>query len=367
MFVIYFVLIMIIILPIWAVFYADSRHPQFGRKWQALLEFLGAPEIVMHAASYPIRSIFLVYVVWCWTWDTKASKTGRRFWLALRHRRFWRHFAAYFPISLRRDGPELDPNKNYLFGYHPHGIISVGALCNFGTCATGFHKLFPGIDIRLLTLESNFRIPLFREYLLGLGINDASRESCINNLTRAPNASIMLVVGGAAESLYAKPGNNDLVLATRKGFVKIALTTGASLVPVFSFGETDVFAVWQNDKFGRIQKRMQKALGFAMPLFYGRALSSGMFFRAFGSVAGILPLRMPVVSVVGRPIACPKIQNPTQEDVDMYHAKYCEELQRIHDKYRKEYCTHREEIVSRVYPSKANLFRMGSLRELKIT
>ena len=46
-----------------------------------------------------------------------------------------------------------------------------------------------------------------------------------------------MIVGGAAESLEAFPGQYRLVLRKRKGFIRIALETGASLVPVFSFGE----------------------------------------------------------------------------------------------------------------------------------
>ena len=32
---------------------------------------------------------------------------------------------------------ELDPQKNYLFGYHPHGVISLGVTAergNFSSC-----------------------------------------------------------------------------------------------------------------------------------------------------------------------------------------------------------------------------------------
>ena len=43
------------------------------------------------------------------------------------------------------------------------------------------------------------------------------------------------------QSLYAAPGKHDLVLSRRKGFVKIALRTGASLVPVYCFGENNTF------------------------------------------------------------------------------------------------------------------------------
>ena len=46
---------------------------------------------------------------------------------------------------------------------------SVQAVVNFAVGATGFRDFFPGIDLRLLTLSGNFRLPLVREYLMGMG------------------------------------------------------------------------------------------------------------------------------------------------------------------------------------------------------
>jgi hypothetical protein len=51
---------------------------------------------------------------------------------------------------------------------------------------------------------------------------------------------LTIVVGGAAESLSARPGTADLTLKRRMGFIKLAMRQGADLVPVFSFGENDV-------------------------------------------------------------------------------------------------------------------------------
>jgi len=49
-----------------------------------------------------------------------------------------------------------------------------------------------------------------------------------------PGQSLTIVVGGATESLSAVPGTNDLTLKRRMGFIKLAVTEGADLVPVFS-------------------------------------------------------------------------------------------------------------------------------------
>jgi 2-acylglycerol O-acyltransferase 2 len=76
--------------------------------------------------------------------------------------------------------------------------------------------------------------------LLALGICSVSKPSCANILSLGPGNAITIVIGGAAESLAAHPGTNDLTLKKRFGFIKMAIREGADLVPVFSFGENDV-------------------------------------------------------------------------------------------------------------------------------
>lgn len=49
------------------------------------------------------------------------------------------------------------------------------------------------------------------------------------------------MIGGAEEALNSRPDNYDLKLATRKGFVKLAIKHGAWLVPMYNFGETSAY------------------------------------------------------------------------------------------------------------------------------
>jgi 2-acylglycerol O-acyltransferase 2 len=162
-----------------------------------------------------------------------------------------------------------------LFGYHPHGIIAMGAVCTFASEGNGFSKLYPGIKPSLGTLASNFRIPFHRDYILAQGLCSVSRKSCKAVLSSGPGRSMAIVVGGAAESLVSRPGTINLVLKKRLGFVRIAVETGASLVPVLSFGENDMFKQVKNEDGSFIrtfQKKTQQILGFTFPLFYGRGI-----------------------------------------------------------------------------------------------
>jgi 2-acylglycerol O-acyltransferase 2 len=121
-------------------------------------------------------------------------------------------FPTFSPIELRKT-VDLPTNKNYIMGYHPHGIISVGAFVNFGTNATGFSRLFPGISHRLCTLAPNFKVPFLSTFLLSLGLISASRGSITSVVRRKKNAdgtvadgngkAAIIVVGGAEEALYA--------------------------------------------------------------------------------------------------------------------------------------------------------------------
>jgi len=146
------------------------------------------------------------------------------------------------------------------------------------------------------------------------------------------------VVGGAAESLAAHPGTANLTLKRRLGFLKVAIQHGADLVPVFSFGENDIFDQMANDPgslLWKLQKRFQKSFGFTLPLFYGRGLLNYNF--------GLIPYRRPIITVVGRPIHTEKKDKPTTEEVAAVQRLYIEELTRIWNTYKDSFARYRKQ------------------------
>lgn len=113
------------------------------------------------------------------------------------------------------------------------------------------------------------------DYIMAHGCCSVSKESCEYILNSGPGSSIAIVVGGAQESLAAKPGTLDLTLKKRLGFIKLALVNGADLVPTLAFGENDLYELYGSTRVSRtyqVQQFLKKVLGFTVPIFNGRGV-----------------------------------------------------------------------------------------------
>uniref|UniRef100_A0A8C3C0H5 Acyltransferase n=1 Tax=Cairina moschata TaxID=8855 RepID=A0A8C3C0H5_CAIMO len=237
---------------------------------------------LVFTSFWPISALYLAWVIF--DWDT-PEKGGRRL-PCLRRWPVWRHFRDYFPVKLVKTH-ELSPSHNYIIGSHPHGILCVGAFCNFVTGSTGFAEMFPGIRPSLTTLAGNFRLPLFREYLMSGGLCPVTRRAIGYLLSKnGTGNAVAIVIGGAAESLSCRPGITTLILKNRKGFVRMALQHG---------GLTSVRS------------------------------------------RGFLPYARPITTVVGEPVTVPKIEDPSRETVDMYHEMYVRSLLKLFNENKTKY------------------------------
>jgi len=296
--------------------------------------------------TWPLLIPYLIYTL-IFSEDSTDGQLRRRSEL-LRRSKIWSAFASYFPARLHRT-VRLEPTRKYIFGYHPHGIISHGAFAAFGTEALGFADLFPGITNTLLTLDSNFRVPFYRDYALALGLQSVSRESIENLLSKGGHnnagmgRAVTVVVGGARESLDARPHQLKLVLNSRKGFVKIAIRQGADLVPVLAFGENELYEQVDSDSHPyvhKLQMVVKKMMGFTVPLFHARGI--------FNYDVGLMPYRRAVNVVVGKPIAV-KQQGGTGSDgkvdqayLDEVHAAYVKELTDLWDQHKDTFAKERK-------------------------
>ena len=219
---------------------------------------------------------------------------------------------------------KLDPKKRYVFACHPHGIHCLH-ISQFTDFNSSFGKMFPGIvgNVTGLAAMVMFKLPLVREIFIGWGYKPASRKIASKAMEMGQN--IVVCTGGEEESMLTELGRDIVVLKNTKGFVRLALSHGASLVPVFGVGNTDCYKTYGFMMGARMW--LQRNAAIALPIFHGR------FFTP-------LPYKVPINCLIGEPIPTPvpKVRGAKPDDnlVDEYHAKYIEQLKSLHKKHVKD-------------------------------
>jgi Diacylglycerol acyltransferase len=125
-----------------------------------------------------------------------------------------------------------------------------------------------------------------------IGIVDASRDSARRSLENYPY-TIGISTGGVAEVFETNSSDECILLRERVGLIKLAIRTGADLVPCYIFGNTSLYRCWAGEGIPGLPRLLErfsrKVAGFATIAFWGR----------FGLP---IPFRAPLLAVTGKAI-----------------------------------------------------------------
>ncbi|KAF3422326.1 hypothetical protein E2986_12257, partial [Frieseomelitta varia] len=104
------------------------------------------------------------------------------------------------------------------------------------------------------------------------------------------------------------------------------------IVPVCSFGETNLFdqLIFPEGSFmKKLQNYIRKKFGVPLLYLIGRGFSQYCF--------SFIPRRTPITVVVGSPMDLPKIEEPTEEQINEYHGKFIDHLVDFFEKEKHKY------------------------------
>jgi len=261
----------------------------------------------------------------------------------LRDSEFFRSHFDYFPMTIHTNA-NLNSDSQYVFGVHPHGI-HCWPLSLFSCRKSSFFERFPNVKPCIgLAASILFWIPGVREVFLAMAYCDAGRSTAQKILNEGYN--LYVCTGGEAESMLTEKGKDRVVLEDRKGFIRLALSYGVDIVPIYGCGVTNVYKTYSAG--WTVRKWIQKNLGLALPVFHG------CFFG--------MPYSRPISVLVGKPIKTPKPEKvgykPDDKLVDEYHKKYMKALKDLFDEYKvkDEVVGYDESRVLEIVSSKKSLF-----------
>lgn len=179
----------------------------------------------------------------------------------------------------------------------------------------GSRVLFAGADVI-------FHVPLLRRVMTWWGCTRASAQTMKQTLQIPfPHNILLLNVDGIAGMFYGI-NQEQVVIERRRGFCKIALETGASLVPCYAFGANELYS----RKFGpdSLAAKISRAYHISFVFWTGR----------FGVPFGFLPCNQKLVVALGTPIDVEKREDPTKEEIDSLHTEFTLALRELFDRHK---------------------------------
>jgi len=246
----------------------------------------------------------------------------------------WKYWGKSFPMSFRFQH-QLDNKRQVIFAAFPHGVASIHHLSVVTDCC-GWFSSGQHHDRRDLGASVVFKIPIYRELLLWLGLVDAGRKTA--QAVLASGRSLYVLPGGVIEQVQTEEGKHN-IFAARKGFIRLAVEFGVDIVPVYCFGENDLFST--SNFLLEIRKWVCKKFYIGLPIAY----------RTFGSVPFVFPFcgpkKIPLTICFGSPVKVIQMspRDPEFEtEVERTHKKFLVHLQLLFDECKSE-CGYRDAVL----------------------
>ena len=175
-----------------------------------------------------------------------------------------------------------------------------------------------------------FLLPILNH--MAMPFSDASK-SVVDKALKDGNR-VGVSPGGIAEMFVPARHPNDeyILLAKRKGFIKMSIKHNVPVVPVYVFGGTKMF---HRLELPFIFEYLSKLLKISICIFFGRL--------------GLpIPFRQKLLYVMGRPLFPPSLEDGLgdgnveenesfQRKVDHFHNVFCDQIAKLFDRHKEHY------------------------------
>jgi len=218
-----------------------------------------------------------------------------------------------FETSNEQFRDEARKGKRYIVAVQPHGVISFVGLCSWVSAPPDLRR------IKTAAASAVLHTPILKHIMGIFGLTDASAANIRKVFkNEGVDGSVVIYIGGIAELFKSCLEEERLYISNRKGFVKIALREGVDIVPAYFFGNTSVLSVLKHGPLADLSRK----LGASLTWFWGKYHLP-------------IPRDHMLLYARGKPLGLPHIPEPTNADIDKYHALYVSEVKRLFESYKE--------------------------------
>jgi len=268
--------------------------------------------VVFYYGSSTVKLIIISLLFYQYLF-AKKSHAIRSFLLFFRTTDYFDEYKIIYEEELLK--------QKSLFVVHPHGICGVSFALLQGYCEMLYENSIGLVSSVLINL------PISGILAKWMGASSVKQKNFEKLMSEDKN--ICFLPGGFEEATITNTNEDRVYLSERKGFIKSALRYGYNLYPIYTFGENKLYLTcnW----FEKIRLLINR-LKCPSAIFFGL-----FFFIPFYNVR--------LITVVGPKLTLPQIAEPTNDDVNMYHKLYVENLKALFNRNKKLYGGSEELII----------------------
>jgi hypothetical protein len=224
----------------------------------------------------------------------------------------WREYFdfAYDDTSFKG---KLKDDARYIFFEFPHGIFPMGEFIS----ASVIREITPNKMICGSGANVVFMFPVMRQIMAWIGTKPAGKEYFSQTFEEGNYAAV--IPGGIAEMYLVDKNNKEvesIYFKNRGNTVKMAIQQGANIIPVFFFGNTQLFSViGSNNWLAKLSRKLKASIVF----FYGRNYLP-------------VPYRHPLKMISGEIVEVKQIDNPSEQEIQEIMEKVIKSIQDVYEK-----------------------------------
>lgn len=225
---------------------------------------------------------------------------------------FFKHKIIY---SENKDNYNFN-KKQYLKCLMPHGIMPYSIWCLWGDKDNNFFNWKNNISV---TAHQFYQFPFISHYAKKCNTISSNYNEMIKVLE--DKKSLIVYPGGLREMFSCSHKKEIIVIKKRRGIFYMSLKTGVPLLPIYTFGITNLYE--------------RSGITITLPFFFKNDKDSVSWY--YGQYYTPFPMRKKLLTVIGAPIYVEKKEKISDEDINILRERYIVEIKKLYKKWSPYY------------------------------